>query len=385
MERPDELIDAARAEKGLDDFGDDSFREGLEILVRALREEATLNAVGEMAIRHRIVGHLGQRLQIEDWYRRHPEIGDEPIDAPLIGLGLPRTGSTALSCLLGEDPNARSLRRWESAQPCPPPSTVAGPDPRIAETEAEVEMQRQTTPRVLELVPTTATSPYECQDLMALDFKSHQFQAFAYVPSYSRWLLDADLTSTYLYERRTLQLLQWGCEALPWRLKCPTHLLFLSSLDVAFPDARFVMTHRDPADVMLSVADVYAEVARMFSDDIDLRYLGRLNVEHWSFGMDRALAFRDAGGDARFYDIDFRAMQRDPVAEVRGLYEWMDEPVSEAFDDGMRRWWRENAENREAHERPDPDVYGIDPDAVRPLFADYVTRMARWTGVREGE
>ena len=45
-----------------------------------------------------------QRLQIEDWYRRHPEIDDEPIDAPLIGLGLPRTGSTALSCLLGEDP-----------------------------------------------------------------------------------------------------------------------------------------------------------------------------------------------------------------------------------------------------------------------------------------
>ena len=379
MERHDDLIEAARAETGLDDFGDDSFREGLEILVRALREEASLNDVGEMAIRHRIVGHLGQRLQIEDWYRRHPEIGDEPIDAPLIGLGLPRTGSTALSCLLGEDPNARSLRRWESAQPCPPPSTVEGPDPRIAATEAEVEMQRQTTPRMLALVPTSATSPYECQDLMALDFKSHLFQAFAYVPSYSTWLLDADLTSTYRYERRTLQLLQWGSDALPWRLKCPTHLLFLSYLDAAFPDARFVMTHRDPTEVMLSVADVYAEVAKMFSDDIDRRYLGELNVEHWSIGMDRTLAFRDAGGDARFYDIDFRAMQHDPVGEVHGLYEWLGEPVTDAFDDGMRRWWRENAESREEHERPDPDVYGIDPDAVRPLFADYVARMARWT------
>ena len=384
MEHHDELIDAARAETGLEDFGDDSFREGLEILVRALRREATLNAIGELAIPQMIVGYLGQRLQIEDWYRRHPEIDDEPIVTPLIGIGLPRTGSTALSCLLGEDPDARSLRRWESAQPCPPPSTVEGIDPRITRTEEEVELQRQTTPRMLALVPTSATSPFECQDLMALDFKSHLFQAFAHVPSYSQWLLDADLTSTYRYERRALKLLQWGTEPLPWRLKCPTHLLFLSYLDTAFPDARFVMTHRDPTEVMLSVADVYAEVAVMFSDDIDRRYLGALNVEHWSVGMQRTLAFRDSGTDARFFDIDFRAMQRDPIAEVTGLYDWLGEPVGDEFADGMRRWWRENAEDREVHERPDPDVFGIDPDAIRPLFADYVARTTRWTRTGEG-
>jgi hypothetical protein len=379
MDRPGELLDAARAETGLDDFGDDSFREGLEVLVRSLRDDAALNEIGEMAIPHAIIGYLGQRLQVEDWYRRHPEIDDEPIDAPLIGLGLPRTGSTALSCLLGEDPNARSLRRWQSAQPCPPPSTVAPPDPRITRTEAEVELQRTTTPRLLSLVPTSATSPFECQDLMALDFRSHLFQAFAYIPSYSSWLLDADLTSTYRYERRALKLLQWGLPVQPWRLKCPTHLLFLPYVDAAFPDAHFVMTHRDPTDVMLSVADVYAEVAKMFSDDIDLRYLGALNVEHWSVGMERALAFRDAGNDARFYDIDFRAMQADPVAGVRGLYEWLGEPVTDEFEAGMRRWWAENSEDRDQHERPDPDTYGLDLAAIRPLFADYVERMQSWT------
>jgi len=384
MKGHDELIDAARTETGLDDFGDGSFLEGLEILVRALREEANLNAGGKMVLELLIIGYLGQRLQIEDWYRRHPEIDNEPIAAPLFGLGLPRTGSTALSCLLGEDPDTRSLRRWESGQPCPPPSTVEGPDPRIAKTQAEFELQQQTTPRMLALVPTTPTSPFECQELMALDFKSHLFQAFAYVPSYSRWLLDADLMSTYQYERRTLKLLQWGSPALPWRLKCPTHLLFLPYLDAAFPDAKFVMTHRDPTDVMLSVADVYAEVAKMFSDDIDRRYLGQLNVEHWSIGMERALAFRDGGADVRFYDIDFRSMQRDPVGEVRGLYEWLGEPVTDEFEAGMRHWWRENAENREEHEPPDPDVFGIDPDAVRPLFADYVKRMARWTRTGDG-
>jgi len=31
--------------------------------------------------------------------------------------------------------------------------------------------------------------------------------------------------------------------------------------------------------------------------------LGALNLEHWSVGMERALAFRDRGNDHRFYDI----------------------------------------------------------------------------------
>ena len=127
----DGVVGAAVAQTGLEDFGDDSFREGLELLLASLRDEARLNARGEGFIHARIVNALSQRLQVEDWYRRHPEIDDVELLPPLIGLGLPRTGSTALSVLLAQDPAIRYLRRWESSQPCPPPSTVTGPDPRI--------------------------------------------------------------------------------------------------------------------------------------------------------------------------------------------------------------------------------------------------------------
>jgi hypothetical protein len=380
--QPAELMATARAETGLDDFGDDSFREGLEILVRALRDEAPLSEIGVLALPALIGNLLGQRLQIEDWYRRHPEVDDEPVAAPLIGLGLPRTGSTALSFLLAEDPNARSLRRWEASAPCPPPSTVEGPDPRIAKAQEEGAMQEQLAPRLAALVPSTPTGPEECQDLMALDFKSHYFQAFARVPSYSRWLLDADLTPTYAYERRALKLLQWGSARKPWRLKCPSHLLWLDHLDRAFPDAKFVMTHRDPADVLVSVADVYAEVGRMFSDDVDLPYLGALNVEHWSIAMQRLLEFRDAQPASRFYDIDFTAVQHDPIGEVRALYAWLDEPVTAEFETGMRDWWARHAEQRDANIHPEPEAFGLDLDQVRTLFTDYTRRMQEWTGAR---
>ncbi len=362
-----QLIAAAAERTGLDDFGDDSFREGLEILTCALSGEARLNTRGETFVYGRICLHLCQRLQVENWYRRHPEIGDEPIVAPLFGLGLPRTGSTALSFLLARDPHIRYLRSWEAAQPCPPPSTVPGDDPRIPpELRPAVAGSRHHVPHDIQ-------GPAECLDLMALDFKSQIFQAFAQVPTYSEWLLErADFTSTYLYQRRVLRLLQWGRPTRPWRLKSPAHLLCVHSLGRVFPDARFVMTHRDPTDVLVSVADVYADIVGGFSDHADHRYLGELNVTQWSTGVDRTLAFRRAGHDDRFYDIDFRAMQDDPIGQVRGLYDWLGEPVTAAFESGMRDWWDDNAQKREPHAKADPQLFALDLPAIRPLFARYV-------------
>ena len=188
----------------------------------------------------------------------------------------------------------------------------------------------------------------ECLELMTLDFKSHIFQAFAQIPSYSDWLVDtADLTSTYAYQRRVMKLLSWGEPARPWRLKSPSHVLWLDALNEVFPDARFVMTHRDPTDVILSVADLYADIVGGFTDHLDRVYLGQLNVEHWSLGMQRALTVSRRRADKRFYDIDFRAMQADAVDQVRGLYDWLGEPVSDEFESRMRAWWAEAALERE--------------------------------------
>ena len=72
-----------------------------------------------------------------------------------------------------------------------------------------MSMQHVLAPRLASLVPMAPNGPEECQDLMALNFKSHYFLAFAHIPSYADWLLEADLTSTYVYERRALKLLQW--------------------------------------------------------------------------------------------------------------------------------------------------------------------------------
>ena len=117
----------ARSQTGLDDTGGDHYREGLERLVTSMNEEGTLTEMGEAMQQMRLSLLLAARLQVEETYRLHPEIDDQVVDGPVFVIGLPRTGTTALSQLVAADPQFRSLRTWESAAPVPhrrqPPST----------------------------------------------------------------------------------------------------------------------------------------------------------------------------------------------------------------------------------------------------------------------
>ncbi len=198
----DQLVDTACEQAGSDDLGEDTWREGLEVLVRSLTAEAALNDLGTSAMTDQIVGNLVNRLQIEQWYARHPEIDDQEIVAPLFGLGLPRTGSTALSFLLAQDTARRSLRTWEAGSPCPPPETATEhTDPRIATTQAGIDFTNEMFAGFAGMLPTSATGPQECILIMAFDFRSLVFEGMARVPSYTSWLSECDMEPAYRYHR----------------------------------------------------------------------------------------------------------------------------------------------------------------------------------------
>src|SRR5690606_2173973 len=76
----DALVRAARAQTGLHDFGDEWFREPLEVLVDSIEREAKLSTLGRTIVRTRLVGALATRLRVEALLRRHPEILDLDLD-----------------------------------------------------------------------------------------------------------------------------------------------------------------------------------------------------------------------------------------------------------------------------------------------------------------
>jgi hypothetical protein len=370
-----QLLADAVAQTGLDDFGDDTFRVGLELLTGSIADEAELTELGEEILGLRLRMLLANRLRIEDVYRMHPEIAEQVVDGPLVIIGLPRTGTTALSQLVAADPQIRSLRLWESSDPVPPPeSATEDTDPRIDESSRGLEAMYSAFPRMKSMYLQTATGATECQDLLGMEFRTAHFDGMAHVPRYTEWVTDCDMAPAYRYHRRVLKLLQWRCPPRLWHLKTPVHMLALDRLREAYPDARFLWTHRDPGEVLASVCSLISYTRSWVSDRVDAD-LGERQVELWSEALARAMAFRQTTGEARFADIGFGDLNADPVGTVEHAYAQLGLTLSE---EGRRRVSAVAAANpRGAHGVHEYAVeeFGMNRDAVRRHFAFYVDRF----------
>ncbi len=369
----DELEDAARQATGLDDFGPGDHREGLERLVVSMNEEADLNEIGEVMQRLRLEALLSSRLQVEDTYRVNPSIENEEIEGPVFVIGLPRTGTTALSQLVAADPQFRSLRTWESSAPCPPPeSATEHTDPRIAETEAGLAMMNETFPLMQSMHHVEATTATECQDLLGMSFRTVHFDGFGRVPSYLEWVVDCDMRETYRYHRRVLRLLQWHCPPRLWHLKTPVHMFALDALLEAYPDALFLWSHRDPAKVLGSVCSLIHYTRSWSSDRDDSLELGAEELERWWLAVSRAMEFRDRVGSERFADVSFADLQVDPVAAIGAAYERIGIGFTNASRDAMAGWAESHEPGAHRPHSYDLSDFGLSADQVRLRFAPYL-------------
>lgn len=376
--RVDDLIALATAETGLDDFGGDSWREGFEVLIRSAISESTFNEFGEDSFYSSLVRPLVNRLKVEHWYALHPEIDEQEVEIEFLGVGFPRTGSTALSCMLAEDGGFRSLRIWEEVSPCPPPGLFPDEDEaRMSTARAMVERSHSAmAPRLRSMLPQSPTGPMEDHDLMALEFKAQYFLVSAHIPSYADWFANCDMEPTYRYEKRVLKLLQWKTPEKRWRLKSPTHTMFLADFEKVFPGARFVQTHRDVSKVLPSVCDLYLTMLMAGNPGTDARYVGELNMEHWGIALDRILEFRqDPTRDAKFFDIGFTQFQSDPLAEIQRLYEWLGDELGDEAVVRMLDWRADNPKDKHGRHQYDAAEFGLTADALARRFAAYRRRF----------
>ncbi len=369
----DELEDGARAATGLHDFGSPYYREGLERTVDALNNEAELSEIGKVIQHATISNALIQRLKIEDTYAQHPEIDDEVVGGPVFVIGLPRTGTTALSQLVAADPQFRSLRMWESQAPTPPPETATqDSDPRIAQAEEGLRMLDEMFPLMKTMHNSEATAATECQDLMGMSFRTFHFDGAVRVPSYLDWLMHCDMRETYTFHRRVLKLLQWHCPPTLWHLKTPVHMFALDALVEAYPNAKFLWSHRDPAKVLGSVCSLIRYVRSWSSGRDDPKELGAEQLDSWAEAVRRAMDFRHRVGDSRFADVAFADLQDDPVGALRAGYASLGLTFSEDSERAVEQWADEHKPgSRGAHDYELSD-YGLTPEGVRERFADYL-------------
>lgn len=369
------LADARAAAGGLDDFGDPSFRPALDVLRGALAVEADLSPLGRQLLGEKLRQQLVDRLLVEDWFRRHPEIADEQVDDPLVIVGLPRTGSTTLQRLLSGDPRLRWMAWWESIYPVPfPDETLQHPDARRERARQDVATMVTAMPALMAIHPMDADEADEEVMLMEHSFLS-AFNAYADIPTYTAWLDDHDQRPAYEYLRRMLQFLQWqqrhrGVGGERWLLKSPHHLLRVDTLLDVFPGARIVQTHRDPAETIPSIASFVQVLRQIYADDPDPRQCGAEWNDLMLRAITHAMTVRAAHPD-RFLDVDFRELITAPLDVVARIQEFLGWPPSDAATAAMTARIAGGHDHDGPRHRYDAADFGLDPEQIHRDFADY--------------
>lgn len=367
------IIQAAREQAGVQEFDNESFRPGLELLSRNAIENPAFTDNGRAILKALWTRGLANRLKVDQYHRDHPALAQAPVDRPLFVLGMPRTGTTVMSRLLETDPDRRTLLGWEMSNSVPPPEKGAlKTDPRCLAAAAADQARIKADPTVLQRHFEPADGPGECVFIHAQDFKTLALESMGPNPAYAQWLLsdEVDIETAYRHQKRVLQVLQEKTGGI-WSLKMPSHALYLDALVKIFPDARLVWMHRDPYKAMGSLLSLIYHAQRKFVSEVSRDWLRENYVPQMFAHIRRAWDF-DKANPGRIYHLHYDRMMTDPIGEMRRLYAGLGDEFTPAVEAGMRRWLDQNPAGKHGSHRYGLEEYGLTVDDLHEGFADYV-------------
>lgn len=367
------LLDLASTTTGLADFGSDDFIEPLELLLEGYRSTADLNTLGHAGAIIYLHRMLSNRLKINAAHSQQA-INNEIIHAPIVIMGLPRTGSTMLHELLDCHPDLRAPRLWES-------TFVPGRSPldRIRQliTHLQVGFVDIISPGFQTVHKLGAFLPHECVTIQATAFRSMQFHAAHNVSEYNQWLNQCDWRPAYDYHKRYLQYLQVGKDQKRWVLKAPGHLLATKELIETYPDAHVICLHRDPLDVIPSMASLFHHLRRPFTNRPDLKEVGADVLEQWAIALERTTVLREIEADinARCLDIDYRTLVGNPIQVVEEILRWAKLPFDPPAKAAMEDYLRHHPQGKHGRHNYSLAQYNLNPEELSDRFAEYRSRF----------
>src|ERR1700761_4777260 len=375
---PERLIATACEETGYDDFGAEGWRPGLHRLTDGLINDAPLSDIGVEIAHLDIMRALKNRLNVIAWRKEHPEVANESIAAPIFIVGQPRTGTTILYDLLAQDPDLRAPLTWEVDAPCPVPQPQTyHDDPRIAQTQASIELSEQIMPGFLAFHPMGALVGQECVRITAAEFVSMIYSVQYRLPGYYRWLLyEADYAGAYRFHRIFLQHLQSGVPG-QWLLKSPAHLWQLDTLLAEYPDALIVQSHRDPLNVISSIAALTDHLRRMCSGESSIGECAAQSYEEVVVGLEREMALRDSGAvpTGRVIDVQYTDFMKDPWTTIKDIYQRLDRELRPEAEQRMREFLAAHPSDGGRSRYTWSDT-GLDAGEVRERVRAYQDRYA---------
>lgn len=378
----DQLLTKALEVANASAFSDLSFLSPLESLVEGLNTEAALNEMGRQFHAARLIDLLANRLRLEQWIERYPEILEEEILSPIVVIGLPRTGTTMLHRSIAADHQLLAPLWYEVRQPSPLNDDFQRDDDRIPIAQAEVAAMLEASPELAAIHPMDPVAADEEIMLLEHAFMSTVPECYGFMPNYGESLYEQDQSAAYDYLYTQLQFLQWqkrrkGLTGKRWLLKTPHHLHYPEHLFKRFPDAVVIQTHRHPLEVIPSYGSMMSALASPFTDNLDPVAMAQHWANKWQAGLAKTREFRDSGHDHRYLDLWFKDSVSDPEATIRQIYKFTGQTLTDGALTEMERWREMNArENRPEHHYRLAD-YGFTTSGIEDQFGEYISRHAQ--------
>ena len=348
LSSPEQLFEHATRRAGVSGIAPDPLVwAGFTTLFDSLRREALLHPLGEAVMAFNLIQLMESRLRLDHDAKAYPAIAAEPINAPVVITGLPRTGSTLLHELLSMDLRFAAPRSWQVMFPSPPPDAQAPPigphsiARRIGRTNRRFLAVHVMNPHFRQVHDLKAEFPQECICIQATAFLGAQFITSSYVPAYHAWWESVENGQSYDYHRRFLQQLQFGSpRPRQWLLKAPSHLLSINHLVDAYPDVRLIQTHRDVEQALGSIASLQRHLYTAFSTFADNRAIGALVSDIWERGLARMARLRDERPalTSRIADVDYATLTSNPMAVVNAIYRQFGWSLDDSVRGAMRAY-----------------------------------------------
>jgi len=373
----DSLIAAAKSATGLNDFGDDEWRVPFRLLLQDLNE-GDMHTAGRLLSRIDILQSLVARLKMTEAEKQHPEILKQEIIEPIFITGLGRTGTTILLELLGQDPNLRAAMGWEFRYPSPPPEAdKRHDDPRIAMTRADVDLWSAVLPEFNAIHEVVVDEPEADSVSMRHEFTSPMWSATQKSPRYDAWMANDRLAQALRFHRRALKHLQWKTPG-QWILKFPSYLSNLPSLFKEFPDAKVIVTHRDPIKVMASSANMLATLRWQRSDHVNFEELATPIVQGFPMLLDMVSQQRQSGvvPKDQMFDIHYAELIGNQQAAIRKLYEQLGIEFTAEAEKRMKAYVAAKPKHRHGVHSYRFEDLGASHDEMRAKFAGYMQEYA---------
>lgn len=376
----DSLISRAKANTDLSDFGSDDWYEPFKVFIKALDEESDLNLMGRLMTRSDILMHLQARLQIEDTYKRHPDIDDQQLSPVIMIVGSGRSGTSAIQNLLSLDPDNGTPKTWEALFPCPPPEAKTYHiDPRIGIAHQRIDQWNRVTPEIVAMHEFAGDMPTELIQLETLAFQNGGWlDLYGLVPSFDGYLRAANYEHSLRYAKRVLKLLQWKNPRERWLLKSPDCMRYMPQLFKVFPDTQLVWMHRDPIKCVSSMVSLIGTLFWIRSDrPLSEQAIAQLtNPAGLASHFDRVMDQIDQGliPQSQLRSVQYLDFVNDALDTVEKLYRGMGLELTGRAKDAMQRYMREHPrEQRPAHKYSSGDAARQQDE--RKLFERYQTRF----------